>query len=246
MKGLDRDGLLAALGGLALDPANAVQQLRFEALAHVAATVPASPTRVGVTVTRARKVATRAGTALLPAAPDPPEQPFAVPFVFGATASVVPLGLILGADHGAHRMFEVLSELATESDEIAHVHERVEGVLRLVGRATRSAGLTGVVEPGWERDRAQIPSAAQLEVLVRAAHLSAAELRKDVGDDWGVALEPLIADATVDTVDWDGQNGSLSYRPFGRQALRIPIGQEADDDDRLLEPRRQPRRLWAT
>jgi hypothetical protein len=216
MKALDRDSLLAALGGLALDPANAVQQLRLEALAHVAATIHPTPNEAGVTVTHARKVAARAGAGLLPAAPDPPEQPFALPFAFGSTDSVVPLGLILAVDHDAHRMLELLAELAIESDEIARVERQIEGVLRLVGRATRDAGLIGVVAPGWERDRAHIPAAARLEPLIRATHLSAAELRKEVGDDWGVELEPLIADATVDTVDWDGQNGSLSYRPLIR------------------------------
>lgn len=216
MRDLDRESLLAALGGLALDPANAVQQLRLEALAHVAATLPASPNSLRSTVTRARKVAARAGTGLLPAAPDPPEQPFAVPFAFGSTSPVVPLGLILAADHDAHRMLELLADLANESDELARLAQHIEGVLRLVGRVTADAGLTGVIAPGRERDRAHIPAAARLEALIRATQLSADELRNEVGDDWGLELEPLIADATVDTVDWDGQNGSLSYRPFVR------------------------------
>ena len=37
---LDRDAVLAAAGGLSLDPMNAVHLLRLEALAHVAASLP--------------------------------------------------------------------------------------------------------------------------------------------------------------------------------------------------------------
>lgn len=216
MKGIDRDGLLAVLGGLALDPANAVQQLRLEALAHVAATVPMSVGGSKATAAQARRFASRAGAGLLPAAPDPPEQPFALPFVYGSTASVVPLGLVLGVDHDAHRMLEVLSELAVDSREIARVRLNVEGVLRLVGRATRDAGLTGVVEPGSERDRAHIPSATRLEAQVRAVRLSAGELRTELGDHWAAELAQLITDEAIATVTWDGQNGSVSHRPFVR------------------------------
>ena len=216
MKGIDRDSLLAALGGLALDPANAVQQLRLEALAHVAATIPSSSGGSKATAVQARRFASRAGADPLPAAPDPPEQPFALPFVFGSTASVIPLGLILGVDHDAYRMLEVVSELAIESREIGRLQRHIEGVLRLVGRATRDAGLTGVVTPGLERDRAHIPSATRLETQIRAVQLNAGELRTELGADWAVELSQLVAHETTETVMWDGQNGSLSYRPFAR------------------------------
>jgi hypothetical protein len=38
----------------------------------------------------------------------------------------------------------------------------------------------------------------------------------------------------------------LTAGELGGQALRVPVGQEADDDDRLLDPPGQACRVWAT
>jgi hypothetical protein len=51
---------------------------------------------------------------------------------------------------------------------------------------------------------------------MRAVHLSGNQLRSEFGDDWSAELARLLADELEDMVTWDGQNGSLSYRPFIR------------------------------
>lgn len=112
MRGMNRDSLLAMLGGLSMHPANAPHLLRLEGLAHVAATLPGGSDRRHPSWSDARRIASRAGSGLLAATPDPNEQPFAIPLVFRNTLVVAPLGLILGADYDARRMFEVLSALA--------------------------------------------------------------------------------------------------------------------------------------
>lgn len=214
MRGLNRDSLLAMLGGLALQPENAVRQLPLEALAHVAASRPASSDGHTVTVTDARRIAARGGDRLLPSSLDPPEQPFAVPFVHGDRDALISLGLVLGVDYNAHLMFDMAASMADESDALAALARRIDGVLGLVGRATERAGLRGVVEPGFERSHTHVPSPERLTHLSAAVRFGALELRELFGDDWATELRPLIGGSAPDSIAWDGQNGSLSYRPF--------------------------------
>jgi hypothetical protein len=208
MRGLNRDSLLAMLGGLALQPENAVRQLPLEALAHVAASRPASSDGHTVTVADARRIAARGGDRLLPSSLDPPEQPFAVPFVHGDRDALISLGLVLGVDYNAHLMFDMAASMAGESDALAALARRIDRVLGLVGRATARAGLRGVVEPSFERSHTHVPSAERLTQISAAARFGALELRELFGDDWATELGP------PDAIAWDGQNGSLSYRPF--------------------------------
>jgi hypothetical protein len=214
MRGLNRDSLLAMVGGLALKPENAVRQLPLEALAHIAASRPASSDGHTVTAADARRSAPRGGPRLLPSSLDPPEQPFAVPFVHGDGDALIPLGLVLGVDYNAHIMFDLAVSMAGGSDALAALARRVDGVLGLVGRATELAGLRGVVEPGLERSHTHVPSADRLTHLSAAVRFSSRELRELFGDDWATDLRPLIGGSAPDAIAWDGQNGSLSYRPF--------------------------------
>jgi hypothetical protein len=174
MRSLDRDQLLAMIGGLALLPANAVQQLPLEALAHVVASVERAPGDRSPTLQDLRKVATRGGGRLIPAAPDPAEQPAAAPLILGGTRATVPLGLLTGSDYAARRLFEVLDELRTIDSAVESLAERIEAVLRVVGAISERAGLDGVVAPGPYRDTVTIPGQALLAALSETAVTSTA------------------------------------------------------------------------
>jgi len=54
---------------------------------------------------------------------------------------------------------------------------------------------------------------------------------------------PEIGQQTIDRVVVERVD--LPAGELGRQALRVPVGQQAHDDDRLLDPPGQARRSWA-
>lgn len=222
MRRLDRDGVLAAAGGLSLDPLNAVHLLRLEALAHVAASMEqvadlrhptVSDVRQGVAVSRA----------LLAAGPDPAEQPFARPIVFGKTKAVACLGLILPSDYDADLLFGIVAELAPGNVKVQQLARQIEAVLALLGAMASRAGLAGVVDPAGAPDRVHIPTSARLRQLSDAVCFAPKDLMELIGDDWAQLVDPLVASTGSGEVDFDGSNGSLSYQPFvlGRRGKLI-------------------------
>ncbi len=219
MDGIDRHALVAALGGLALAPENAVLQVPLEALVHVAVSADnvgdRAPTRAEL-----RAIAA-CGQALIQApAPDPPEQPFAVPVVFGTAQACLPLGTITAIDHHLRLMLEVVERLESAVPGIRPILDLIEAVLRVSDLVSERAGLVGVVPPGSHRTAVSIPTRERFDALARSVSLSSADLRDIAGIGWAATLQPLIASVDPGGIDFDGSDGTLSYHPF----LPVPDG----------------------
>lgn len=210
---LDRDAVLAAAGGLSLDPMNAVHLLRLEVLAHVAASLPqVADLRLPTVADTRRAVAASRG--LLAAGPDPAEQPFARPFVFGKTKAIAPLGLITSIDYDADLLFGIVAELAQMNNEVRQLARQIEAVLAVLGAVATRAELAGVVDPAGSADRVHVPTSARLRRLSDAVCFAPTDLVALIGDDWAQLVDPLVSTSSSDDVDFDGSNGSLSYKPF--------------------------------
>jgi len=210
---VDTEALLEWLGALALDSRNVMTQLVLEAVAHVA--VAAGPGRPSARPTESdvRRIAAR-GFRLIPSSLDPPEQPFASKLLFRRTALTVPMGLVTGCDYELARTLEVIDGLAEHEPAIDELAKAVELALRIVRRITDRAGLTGIVEPAGRHDRVTIAPADAANRLRRAIRLAPTDLLELGGAGWRTSLEPLIATVGPADISWDGNDGTLSYRPF--------------------------------
>lgn len=210
---LEFESVLGWLGGLALDPRNAVPQLMLEAVAHVVAAGRSTGSGSPATAHDLRRICAE-GFALFPTALDPPEQPFASRLLFRGTAIAAPQGLVVGAAYDLARTLDAVDALAERDAAIETVANLAEVVLRATGIVTRRAGLAGVVEPEGRHDRVWLPSGDRASKLREAVTLSPADLDAIGGGDWRPALESLVARVPASRIEWDGHNGTLSYRPF--------------------------------
>jgi hypothetical protein len=210
---LDLESVVGWLGGTALDPRNAVPQMMLEAVVHVAVATCSAGSGSPTTAHDLRRICAE-GFTLFPTALDPPEQPFASPFLFRGTAIAAPQGLVVGAAYDLARTLDAVEVLADRDAAFEGLANLGEMVLRAIGVVTRRAGLVGVVEPAGRHDRVWLPSDRLASRLREAVALSPADLDAIGGDDWRGALEPLVARVPPAEIEWDGHNGTLSYRPF--------------------------------
>lgn len=213
MRHLDRHGLIAALAGLGMHPANAMQQLRLEALTHVAASLPVSTATRSPAHQDVRRVAAQSGWDLVPAFPDPPEQAFAIPIVLGAERGQVPLGLILAIDYELRRLREVVDDLRPHHPDVEQLAHTADVTIRVLSTASHRAGLVGVVAPGWRRENARIPAHRRMVQLASSVRFGRDDLDA-IDPDWQTRLAPLLSEVPPRMVTFDGENGTLSYRPM--------------------------------
>lgn len=209
LKGLSKDAVQAAVGGLALNPKNFINQLPLEALAHLVA----SSARHGRNepTDRDLKAMVRLAQGLIPMAPDPPEQPFALPVIHGSAEAALPLGLIVGIDHEADTIFSLVSDFAGASADVAALDRRIEGLLGLLGGRMEAAGLRGVVAPGVSAPRAGL-SMSGSRALSDAVRVTRGEMTAVFGESWRSEIAPLVS--VGGEYDFDGSYGAISYRPL--------------------------------
>jgi hypothetical protein len=232
IEAFNRHELLRSIGGLQLLPENASNQIRFEALAHIAAALPDAPSKPAPSAHRLRSLLNAGPLAEHPiqTAEDPCDSPFTEEITFYGGSFLTLSGR---GEETAFIVRKLAACLFQHRDKIKHneflaaAQAVIAAALVLSDAMTRRAGLKRGMAPVVSRV-ATVPDKAYLELLKHAVWFSEGDLEAAfaaAGQDLE-GLARLLCPSNINTLDgYRIDEGQLLTRPVIRDGhgTTVPI-----------------------
>ena len=207
VQAFNRHELLKSIGGLQLLPENASHQIRFEVLAHIAAALPDSASKLAPTSHRLRTVLNTGPLAQHPirTAEDPCDNPFTEEITFYGGSYLTLAGR---GEETAFILRELAASLFQHRDRIEHAaflagsRAVIAAALVLSDATTRRAGLRRGMAPG-NSTATTVPDKERLELLKQAVSFSEADLEAtfSAAGHKLAGLAPLVLPPGINTLD---------------------------------------------